>query len=206
MTDTAESIDPGPMIFSPDTAAAPHQTYDTVRRTCPVARSDFAGSTTVYISRYEDVCWAMRHPEYFSSEDTMELGEQQIVLACERAVEALEGDARPLGHFGDGEGGVFVGVGQLARGSQEAFEAIERTGGRRLERAVEGPGPPLRDTLSSLRGECHSPNGTRRGSDRVGVRLASGAQIFFAPVWGRIGSSGPRCAVGARRCCRTPLG
>ena len=79
MTDTAESIDPGPMIFSADTAAAPHETYDTVRRTCPVARSDFAGSTTVYISRYEDVCWAMRHPEYFSSEDTMQLGEQPLI-------------------------------------------------------------------------------------------------------------------------------
>ena len=81
MTDTAESLDPAALIFSPDIAAAPQETYDTIRRTCPVARSEFMERTTMYLSRHDDVCWAMRHPEYFTSEiaDDMALGEQPLI-------------------------------------------------------------------------------------------------------------------------------
>jgi cytochrome P450 len=80
MTDTVESMDPGVLLFAPHVAVSPQETYDTVRRRCPVARSDFAGMTSTYISRYEDVCWALRHPEYFTSEgDAMELGEQPLL-------------------------------------------------------------------------------------------------------------------------------
>src|SRR5439155_8130319 len=80
VTDTAESIDPGQLLFTPETAGAPHDTLNTVRRTCPVARTDFMGQTTVYLSRYEDVFWAMRHPEYFSSEnEDMKIGEQPLI-------------------------------------------------------------------------------------------------------------------------------
>ncbi len=80
MTDTVESMDPGALLFAPHVAASPQETYDTLRRQCPVARSDFAGMTSIYISRYEDVCWALRHPEYFTSEsDAMELGEQPLL-------------------------------------------------------------------------------------------------------------------------------
>lgn len=80
MTDTVDSMDPGALLFEPHVAVNPQETYDTVRRQCPVARSDFAGMTTTYISRYEDVCWALRHPEYFTSEgDVMELGEQPLL-------------------------------------------------------------------------------------------------------------------------------
>jgi cytochrome P450 len=80
MTDTVDSMDPGAMLFASDVAVSPHETYDTVRRRCPVARSDFAGETSTYISRYEDVWWALRHPEYFTSEDdSMELGEQPLL-------------------------------------------------------------------------------------------------------------------------------
>ncbi|TMM16897.1 MAG: cytochrome P450 [Actinobacteria bacterium] len=80
MTDTVESMDPGALLFAPHVAASPHETYDTLRRQCPVARSDFAGMTSVYLSRYKDVNWALRHPEYFTSEsDAMELGEQPLL-------------------------------------------------------------------------------------------------------------------------------
>jgi cytochrome P450 len=80
MTDTVESMDPGALLFTPDVALNPQDTYDTVRRQCPVARSDWAGMESVYISRYEDVAWALRHPEYFTSEgDVMELGEQPLI-------------------------------------------------------------------------------------------------------------------------------
>ena len=78
MTDTAESIDPGMLLFASD-MRQPQETLNTLRTKCPVARHDFLGNNTVYISRYEDVCWAMRHPEYFTSEDTMELGEQPLI-------------------------------------------------------------------------------------------------------------------------------
>ena len=80
MTDTAESLDPGLLLFAGD-ANSPQETYNTVRTQCPVARTEFLGRTTVYISRYEDVCWAMRHPEYFTSEtgDDMQIGEQPLI-------------------------------------------------------------------------------------------------------------------------------
>jgi cytochrome P450 len=79
VTDTAESIDPGQMLFLGD-VSAPQETYNTLRRRCPVAKSDEFGHTTVYLSRYDDVCWAMRHPEYFSNEvEGMELGEQPLL-------------------------------------------------------------------------------------------------------------------------------
>jgi cytochrome P450 len=68
------------MLFAGDAATAPHDTYNTLRRQCPVARSEFLGHTTVYLSRYEDVCWAMRHPEYFTSEsEDMKIGEQPLI-------------------------------------------------------------------------------------------------------------------------------
>jgi cytochrome P450 len=45
-----------------------------------VARTEFMGQTSVYLSRYEDVCWAMRHPEYFTSEnEDMKIGEQPLI-------------------------------------------------------------------------------------------------------------------------------
>ena len=79
MTDTAESIDPGAMLFSGD-AGTPQETYNTLRRACPVAKAEFAGHTSVYLSRYEDVCWAFRHPEYFTSEsEDMKIGEQPLI-------------------------------------------------------------------------------------------------------------------------------
>ena len=80
MTATDESIDPGQLLFTHETAGTPHDTLNTVRRTCPVARTEFMGQTSVYLSRYEDVCWAMRHPEYFTSEnENMKIGEQPLI-------------------------------------------------------------------------------------------------------------------------------
>src|SRR3954470_4019558 len=66
------------LLFASD-MREPQGVLNTLRDKCPVARHDFLGNNTVYISRYEDVCWAMRHPEYFTSEDTMDLGEQPLI-------------------------------------------------------------------------------------------------------------------------------
>ncbi len=63
-------------MFDPAFAACPQAGYDELRRTCPVARQPMGGAI---ITRYEDVIWALRHPEIFSSE--MEL---QMALGTER--------------------------------------------------------------------------------------------------------------------------
>lgn len=69
-------------LFSPETAAAPFDTYRWLRSECPVARS--AGMTatgTVLVSRYEDVQWALRHPEVFSSAaEAVAIGQDQPLI------------------------------------------------------------------------------------------------------------------------------
>ena len=58
------------ILYSQEAADHPHETYARIRSECPVSRE--AGWTggdeqTVYVSRYEDVMWALKHPEVFSS-------------------------------------------------------------------------------------------------------------------------------------------
>ncbi|MFM8304963.1 MAG: cytochrome P450, partial [Actinomycetota bacterium] len=58
------------LLFTQGAADQPHETYARIRSECPVSRE--AGWTggdghTVYVSRYEDVMWALKHPEVFSS-------------------------------------------------------------------------------------------------------------------------------------------
>ena len=58
------------ILYTQEAADRPRETYARIRSECPVSRE--AGWTggderTVYISRYEDVMWALRHPEVFSS-------------------------------------------------------------------------------------------------------------------------------------------
>lgn len=64
-----EVFDPGLALFSPDSANDPQPVYERLRSECPVSpATGFMGDgTTWYLSRYEDVIWAMRHPEVFSS-------------------------------------------------------------------------------------------------------------------------------------------
>jgi cytochrome P450 len=64
-----EVFDPGLALFSTDAANDPHSVYARLRSECPVSpASGFMGDgTTWYLSRYEDIIWAMRHPEVFSS-------------------------------------------------------------------------------------------------------------------------------------------
>jgi len=64
-------------LFDPEFARCPHATYEALREQCPVTRAAFTRSPVV--SRYEDVLWALRHPEIFSSE--MDL---QMALGNER--------------------------------------------------------------------------------------------------------------------------
>jgi cytochrome P450 len=67
-------------LFTQASADDPHAIYARLRQECPVATAEFVGNTVVTISRHEDVCWALRHPEYFTSEgDALALGEQPLI-------------------------------------------------------------------------------------------------------------------------------
>lgn len=79
MPDTSES-DAANSLFTPSVADDPHATYRRIRRDCPVARTDMGETAVVLISRYEDVNWALRHPEYFTSAaGSLNLGEQPLI-------------------------------------------------------------------------------------------------------------------------------
>ena len=64
-------------LFDAAAAACPQPIYRRMLAGCPVARAAFTGGAL--IARYEDVTWALRHPEIFSS--AMDL---QIALGTER--------------------------------------------------------------------------------------------------------------------------
>ncbi len=64
-------------LFDPAISACPQPVYRRMLTGCPVARAALTGGPV--ISRYEDVTWALRHPEIFSS--AMDL---QIALGTER--------------------------------------------------------------------------------------------------------------------------
>jgi cytochrome P450 len=64
-------------LFSSEHAAAPQPLYRELVTKCPFARASLNG--TPVLSRYQDVLWALRHPEIFSSE--MEL---HMALGTER--------------------------------------------------------------------------------------------------------------------------
>jgi cytochrome P450 len=64
-------------LFDPEVAACPQPVYRRMLAGCPVAKAAMTGAPI--ISRYEDVSWALRHPEIFSS--AMDL---QIALGTER--------------------------------------------------------------------------------------------------------------------------
>jgi cytochrome P450 len=64
-------------LFDPAFARCPQPVFERLRSQCPVTRAAVTASPV--IARYEDVVWALRHPEIFSSE--MDL---QMALGTER--------------------------------------------------------------------------------------------------------------------------
>jgi cytochrome P450 len=59
-------------LFSPEVSACPQSVYARLHSKCPVAHDQWSGNPV--ISRYEDVTWALRHPEIFSSEMEAQMG------------------------------------------------------------------------------------------------------------------------------------
>jgi cytochrome P450 len=67
--------DPLLEVFSQRCADDPHPVYHEVHERCPVARAPgMFGGHSVTISRYDDVLWALKHPEVFSSKDVVKIG------------------------------------------------------------------------------------------------------------------------------------
>ncbi|MEN8159948.1 MAG: hypothetical protein ABFS41_07745 [Myxococcota bacterium] len=58
-------------LINAEFAAHPQPVYRELVTRCPFARAALVGSPV--LSRYEDVIWALRHPEIFSSEMEMHL-------------------------------------------------------------------------------------------------------------------------------------
>jgi cytochrome P450 len=81
MTDTMDSDSVNSLLFSPGVADDPHPAYDRIRSECPVARTTLGeDQAVVVVSRYEDVIWALRHPDYFTSASgALNLGEQPLI-------------------------------------------------------------------------------------------------------------------------------
>lgn len=80
MSPDNHTLDPGGILLTGGDATNPHGAYAEVRERCPVGRSQIGDLSLVYISRFEDVSWALHHPEYFSSRgDAIELGEQPLI-------------------------------------------------------------------------------------------------------------------------------
>jgi cytochrome P450 len=68
-------------VFSAQCANAPHEVYHQVHDKCPVWRSEsMFGTYGVYLTRYEDVMWALKHPEVFSSKDVVKVGNEVPLL------------------------------------------------------------------------------------------------------------------------------
>ncbi len=80
--DMMNSEDPTILLFSPGAANEPHEAYRKIRDETPVLRTvGYDGAMEVIVSRYEDVCWALRHPEVFSSSaEAVSIGQEQPLI------------------------------------------------------------------------------------------------------------------------------
>src|SRR5579864_7619012 len=88
-TDTQEThddaVDPSVVLFG-SFADAPHEAYRQLLERCPVSRASgtLDPTETVYISGYDDVSWAVRHPEVFSSAGAVEIGQEQPLIPLQQ--------------------------------------------------------------------------------------------------------------------------
>jgi cytochrome P450 len=85
MSTGTEELDPDFVLFS-GFADEPHHGYQQLLSRCPVARSsgEMGGGQIVYISGYDDVCWAVRHPEVFSSAGAVSIGQEQPLIPLQQ--------------------------------------------------------------------------------------------------------------------------
>jgi cytochrome P450 len=69
-------------LFSQQCADDPMPVYRELHEQCPVHRGEgMAGTAAVYLTRYEDVAWALRSPDLFSSgTDALSIGQEQPLI------------------------------------------------------------------------------------------------------------------------------
>lgn len=71
--------DSAPTSFNLSAAGAePHALYRSMREGCPVLRT--GGQGGVILSRHDDVLFALRHPEYFSSVENVAIGNERPLI------------------------------------------------------------------------------------------------------------------------------
>jgi cytochrome P450 len=83
MTTPDVMADPIMLLFAPETANSPHGAYQALHAGCPVAHVEegMNGGHSVYLSRYEDVMWALKHPEVFSSApEAIDIGQEHPLI------------------------------------------------------------------------------------------------------------------------------
>jgi cytochrome P450 len=74
---SAGDLDVLATVFSTDFADDPVPGYQRLLAECPVSRGTGAfGGHGVVLTRYEDVLWALKHPEIFSSEGVVTIGNE----------------------------------------------------------------------------------------------------------------------------------
>ncbi|MCU1459051.1 MAG: cytochrome superfamily protein [Actinomycetia bacterium] len=69
-------------LYAPHGADDPIPTYREVLARCPVTRATNSyGNPAIAVSDYDDITWAFRHPEVFSSSgDALDLGAEQLLI------------------------------------------------------------------------------------------------------------------------------
>jgi cytochrome P450 len=76
-------IDPLQLLFiDPAASDDPAPAYAQLRNECPVARTPgLAGGMTVWVSKYDDALWALKHPEVFSSAaEAIDIGQSHDLI------------------------------------------------------------------------------------------------------------------------------
>jgi cytochrome P450 len=69
------------MAFSTEVATDPHPFYAALREQCPVVGVPLSESGASYIlSRHEDVQFALRNPQIFSSQDSVDIGQERPLI------------------------------------------------------------------------------------------------------------------------------
>jgi cytochrome P450 len=69
--------------YGPAVAADPHPFYATLRDKCPVAGLPFGDGKSYMISRHEDVTFALRNPDIFSSDGAVDIGQERPLIPLE---------------------------------------------------------------------------------------------------------------------------
>lgn len=84
MTDPAAAVHPDKREanpYLPEVAADPVPFYERLRETCPIANFEGMEEGAHIISRYEDVKFALRHPEIFSSDiNAVDIGQDRPLI------------------------------------------------------------------------------------------------------------------------------